>query len=75
MIDLSSQSADKTADPSQSSASPRHDLVAQAGVSGHELPSAGTYDVAEKGVQLFSRWAGPVALLGTLAILGWWLLS
>ncbi len=75
MIDLSPQPQDKTAETTKLSAAPRHDPATKAPVSKRHHFSLFTYETAEAGVQLFSRWAGPSILFATLGLLGWWFLS
>jgi len=74
MIDLSPQPRDKGADAAPPP--PRHDLV-PGRADGREKARgwrAFPHEHAEAAVQRLSRWAGPVALLATLLLLGLWLI-
>ncbi|MCK0531332.1 hypothetical protein [Sphingobium agri] len=74
MIDLSPQPQDKTADTTELSAAPRHDSAIKTSSSKKHFQLF-TYENAETGIQFCSRWAGPIVLLATLGLLGWWLFS
>ncbi|WP_313807571.1 hypothetical protein [Sphingobium sp.] len=76
MIDLSPQPQDKgsgsgAAHPAPGSDPVRHEREERKRVGPRWLP---THDVAEGAVRRLSRWAGPVALLATLCLLGWWII-
>ena len=74
MIDLSPQPQDKTADTTELSVAPRHDPAIKTS-SPKKHFQLFTYENAETGIQFCSRWAGPIVLLATLGLLGWWLVS
>jgi len=75
MIDLSPQPQDKS--PGSADLQPRHDPIVSSPI--ETTPNRGlwpfTYDEAEAGIELLSRWAGPAALVIMLALIGWWLID
>ncbi|WP_041390310.1 hypothetical protein [Sphingobium chlorophenolicum] len=81
MIDLSPQPQDKGGASKAVPSVPQHDLVrpeqgkaeqgkAQDAQSRWRFP----HDEGEAAIQRLSRWAGPLALLLTLCLLGWWII-
>lgn len=74
MIDLSPQPQDKSSGTAELHPLPRHDPVP--GHPGGKIDTAWwqlSHDRAEAGLQMLSRWAGPVALIVALGTLGWFL--
>ena len=75
MIDLSPQPQDKS--PGSADLQSRHDPIVSSPI--ETTPNRGpwpfTYDEAEAGIELLSRWAGPAALVIMLALIGWWLID
>lgn len=74
MIDLSPHTHDKTADPVEVGPIPRHDPAGdrpEGEMAGGAFPRRFTHERAEGAIQLLSRWAGPAALVGALAVIGW----
>jgi hypothetical protein len=75
MIDLSPQPQDKASETADIAPGPRHDPAAAALPEEQERrASPFIFERAEAGIQLLSRWAGPLALAITLCLLGWWLM-
>ncbi|WP_375195435.1 hypothetical protein [Sphingobium sp.] len=73
MIDLSPHPHDKGSDTAPP---PRHDLVPGHAERREKKRDWGqfSHEHAEAAVQRLSRWAGPVALLAVLLLLGLWLI-
>lgn len=78
MIDLSPQPRDKSSGTAELHPPPRHDVVG--GSNGKKATRGGpwrliSHEGAEAGVQLLSRWAGPVVLIAAVGAIGWFLLA
>ncbi|WP_037446455.1 hypothetical protein [Sphingobium chlorophenolicum] len=76
MIDLSPQPQDKGGASKAAPSVPHHDLVRPEQGKAQDAPSRWRFphDEAEAAIQRLSRWAGPLALLLTLCLLGWWII-
>ncbi|MDH2129700.1 hypothetical protein N5J77_01075 [Sphingobium yanoikuyae] len=74
MVDLFPPPQDRNAGHDSARSAPRHDPVPQHGEDA-DGPRIWPFPhhLAEAGVQFLSRWAGPVALVGALLLIGWWL--
>jgi len=77
MIDLSSKSHEQGQDGKKASVAPQHDPVHGESISGEARPSRWHFphERMEAGIQRISRWAGPLALIATLLLLGWWTIA
>ncbi|WP_257211589.1 hypothetical protein [Sphingobium sp. IP1] len=74
MVDLFPPPQDRNAGHDSARPAPRHDPVPHHGEDA-DGPKIWPFPhhLAEAGVQFLSRWAGPVALVGALLLIGWWL--
>jgi len=76
MIDLSPQPQDKSSGTKAPPSALQHDPVLHDNVDRKgsrpwwQIP----HEEAEAAIQRLSRWAGPIALLLTLCLLGWWII-
>jgi hypothetical protein len=77
MIDLSPQPHDESSSAAELHSKPRPDpiLAAPPETVRPRGSWAFTHDQGEAAIQLLSRWAGPLALLISVILLGWWLLG
>jgi len=75
MIDLSPQPQEKSSGSAE--LQPRHDpaVTAPPPASPGRAWWPFTHDEAEAGVETLSRWAGPIALVVALGLIGWWLIG
>ena len=75
MIDLSPQSQDKVSGAAELHPVPRHDAAPGDRNVRRSPWRHFSHDHAEAGVQLLSRWAGPVVLVAAILFLGWLLIG
>lgn len=76
MAGLPTEPQEKAGDSLSPAASPRHDPPTRMGEyapPARNRPLA--YDRAERAVQHLSKWAGPVALVGVVALIAWWIID
>ncbi|MCI4590124.1 hypothetical protein MOK15_08450 [Sphingobium sp. BYY-5] len=72
MTGLPAEPRERIGDSGVKPASPRHDPLSR--ISGRlTAPSTDRTPIYERAVQHLSRWAGPAVLIGTVLLIGWWI--
>jgi len=70
MVELFPPPFDESPDAKTARPLPQHDRVASTGDGNLERPLS-TWESLDGYISLFSRWAGPIALIAALGLIGW----
>ena len=76
MTGLPTEPKEKTGEIATSTVAPRHDPPLRTDMFVSPAPTrTPVHQRAERAVQQLSKWAGPVALVGVVALIAWWIID